>query len=129
MQVVIIKLYSTKIQTYMNSKRKTTKKSVWLCDKKSCPVTKCMDIIWGKWKIIILNLIHEWTNRFGKLQKTLPDISKQMLTTQLRELEQDGILERKIYPEIPPKVEYLITKKGKTLFPVIEAMHQWGEKN
>lgn len=116
-------------KTKASKKVKTTKKSDWQICWIVCPVSKCMSVIWGKWKIILLNLIQQWTNRFGKLQKTLPDISKQMLTSQLRELEKDGILDRKIYPEIPPKVEYLITKKGKTLFPVIEAMQKWGEKN
>lgn len=112
----------------MNKKEKTIKKIGWHTSEYSCPVTKCMDIIWGKWKIIILFLIQSNINRFGMMQKTVKTISKQMLTTQLRELEDDGVIERKIYPQIPPKVEYFITKKWKTLFPIIEAMAKWWKK-
>lgn len=85
-----------------------------------------MRVIGGKWKIIILYAIQNGANRFGVLQKTIPDISKQMLTTQLRELEKDGIISREIFPEIPPRVEYALTPLGKTLFPIIEAMDKWG---
>lgn len=87
-----------------------------------------MKVIGGKWKIIILYALQNGANRFGILQKTIPDISKQMLTTQLREMEKDGIISRTIFPEIPPRVEYDITPRGKTLFPIIEAMDKWGKK-
>lgn len=109
----------------MKSKEKESKKSVD-CSEKSCPVTRCMKVIGGKWKIIILYAVQNGVNRFGLLQKTIPDISKQMLTTQLRELEKDKIISRTIFPEIPPRVEYGITPLGKTLFPIIEAMDKWG---
>jgi DNA-binding HxlR family transcriptional regulator len=92
----------------------------------NCPVTATMGVIGGKWKILILYLISNDINRFGKMGMVLKDISKQMLTTQLRELEQDGILERKIYPEIPPRVEYFLTERGRSLLPVIESMKEWG---
>lgn len=92
----------------------------------TCPVSRCMQVIGGKWKIIILYALRNGINRFGILQKELPDISKQMLTTQLRELEKDGIVSRKIFAEIPPRVEYTITPLGKTLFPIIDAMGEWG---
>jgi DNA-binding HxlR family transcriptional regulator len=85
-------------------------------------------VIGGKWKIIILYALQNGTNRFGVLQKTIPNINKQMLTTQLRELEKDKIISRTIFPEIPPRVEYDITPLGKTLFPIIEAMDTWGRK-
>lgn len=91
-----------------------------------CPVTATMGVIGGKWKILILHLINNDINRFGKLGMMLKDISKQMLTTQLRELELDGIIERKIYAEIPPRVEYSITEKGMALMPIIEMMKDWG---
>ncbi len=109
----------------MKSKEKKSKTSVD-CSEKSCPVTRCMKVIGGKWKIIILYAVQNGANRFGLLQKTIPDISKQMLTTQLRELEKDKIISRTIFPEIPPRVEYGITPLGKTLFPIIEAMDKWG---
>jgi len=95
----------------------------------NCPVTATMDVIGGKWKILILYLIFNDINRFGKMGMVLKDISKQMLTTQLRELENDGIIERKIYPEIPPRVEYFLTEKGKSLLPVIELMRDWGNEH
>ena len=94
-----------------------------------CPVTYTMSMIGGKWKPIILYLISKGANRFGILQRGIEGISKQMLTKQLREMEDDGILERKIFAEIPPRVEYSISKKGKSLFPIINAMRVWGETN
>jgi DNA-binding HxlR family transcriptional regulator len=87
-----------------------------------------MSVIGGKWKLLILYLISNDVNRFGKMGMMLKDISKQMLTTQLRELENDGIIERKIYPEIPPRVEYFLTDKGKALLPVIDKMKDWGNE-
>jgi len=94
-----------------------------------CPVTFTMKIIGGKWKPIILFQIGKRINRFGLLKKEIPNISKQMLTNQLRELEADGILERKIYAQMPPRVEYFVTSKGETLMPVIANMKSWGELN
>ncbi len=87
-----------------------------------------MSKIGGKWKPIILYLISKGGNRFGILQRGIEGISKQMLTKQLRELEADGILHREIFPEIPPRVEYSITEKGRSLFPVIDSMRKWGER-
>ncbi|MCI5055263.1 MAG: helix-turn-helix transcriptional regulator [Flavobacteriales bacterium] len=97
-------------------------------DPETCPVTFCMGVIGGKWKPIIIHLITKGGNRFGILQRGIEGISKQMLTKQLRELEEDGILERVIYPEIPPRVEYFITNKGNSLLPIIESMRVWGEE-
>src|ERR1051325_3854290 len=94
----------------------------------NCPVTATMGVIGGKWKILILYLISNDINRFGKLNMLLKNISKQMLTAQLRELERDGILRRVIYPEIPPRVEYFLTEKGIALQPVFAALREWGFK-
>ncbi|MCR9253214.1 MAG: helix-turn-helix transcriptional regulator [bacterium] len=91
-----------------------------------CPVTYCMSKIGGKWKPILIHLIRKGANRFSVLERGIDGITKQMLTKQLRELEADGILERKIYPVIPPKVEYFFTSYGESLFPVIDAMSNWG---
>ncbi len=91
-----------------------------------CPVTFCVSRIGGKWKPIIIYLIRKGANRFGVLEKGVRGITKQMLTKQLREMEADGILERKIFPEIPPRVEYSFTAFGQSLFPVIDAMSAWG---
>jgi len=93
-----------------------------------CPVTATLQVIGGKWKILIVFLISRGINRFGKMSMMLKNISKQMLTTQLRELENDGIIERKVYAEIPPRVEYFLTEKGKSLLPITMLMADWGEK-
>lgn len=102
--------------------------SIKMNDLVNCPVTATMDIIGGKWKILILYLISNDINRFGRLSMLLKEISKQMLTTQLRDLERDGIITRVIYPEIPPRVEYFLTEKGKELGPVFAALREWGFK-
>jgi len=94
----------------------------------NCPVTATMGVIGGKWKILIIFLIYNEINRFGKMGMVLKEISKQMLTTQLRELENDGIIKRVIYPEIPPRVEYFLTEKGNSLLPIIDLMKDWGFK-
>jgi DNA-binding HxlR family transcriptional regulator len=94
----------------------------------NCPVTATVGVIGGKWKILILYLIGNDINRFGKLNMLLKNVSKQMLTTQLRELERDGIIRRVIYPEIPPRVEYFLTEKGEALKPVFLALREWGNK-
>jgi len=93
-----------------------------------CPVMKCIEVIGGKWKTVIIYLISIGINRFGMLQRSCNGISKQMLTKQLRELENDRIINRKIYAEVPPRVEYSITPRGETLFPIMESMKNWGLK-
>jgi DNA-binding HxlR family transcriptional regulator len=95
----------------------------------NCPVTHCMNLIGGKWKILLIYAIYKNCNRFSSLQKAIPTISKQMLVNQLRELEEDKILERIIYPEIPPRVEYKITEYGLSLMPVISVLQDWGLKD
>jgi len=93
-----------------------------------CAVTATMEVIGGKWKLLVIYLISNEINRFGKMSMILRDVSKQMLTTQLRELERDGIIERVIYPEIPPRVEYFLTEKGKALLPLAQMMKAWGKE-
>lgn len=104
-------------------------KSKSLAELENCPVTATMEIMGGKWKLLILHVISNDINRFGKMSMVLKDISKQMLTTQLRELERDGIIGRIIFAEIPPRVEYTITEKGKSLLPIIDLMKVWGTEN
>ncbi len=93
------------------------------------PVDYTLRTIGGKWKPNILYLISTGINRFGLLKRGVFGISKQMLTKQLRELEADGLITRKIYAEIPPRVEYSISEKGYSIFPIIDAMYVWGEQN
>lgn len=95
----------------------------------SCAVSFCMSQIGEKWKPIILFRISKGINRFTKLIKEIDGINKQMLSKQLKELEKSGILERKVFPEIPPRVEYSLTPFGKSLLPVIQSMNRWGIKH
>lgn len=95
----------------------------------SCAVTFCVLQIGGKWKPIILFRVSKGINRFTMLLKEIDGINKQMLSKQLKELEKSGILERKLFPEIPPRVEYSLTLKGKSLMPVIQSMNRWGNKH
>lgn len=90
-------------------------------------VVASLEIIVGKWKpIILLHLLHGGTKRFGELKRLLPDITQKMLTTQLRELEEQDIIARKVYAEVPPKVEYSITAYGQSLNSILQQMHEWG---
>lgn len=86
-----------------------------------------LDVIGGKWKPLIMFLVKERTMRFSELQREIDGITQKMLTEQLRELEKDGLVHRKVFPQVPPKVEYSITEYGKTLVPVLETMHKWGK--
>jgi DNA-binding HxlR family transcriptional regulator len=95
----------------------------------NCPVGFCMNIIGGKWKPVIIHMIRTNRNRHSLMLKNIHEISKQTLTNQLRELEADGVIERIIFPEIPPRVEYKITPYGETLLPIIDSMAQWAFKH
>lgn len=95
----------------------------------NCPVVYCMNIIGGKWKPSIIHMIRTDRNRYSLLLKNITEISKQTLTNQLRELESDGIVERFIYPEIPPRVEYKITTYGSSILPIIDSMYKWGRQH
>lgn len=91
-----------------------------------CPVQTCLEFISDKWKVLILRDLFTGTKRFSELKKSLSPITQKMLTQQLREMENDGLIDRKVYPVVPPKVEYSLTDFGRTLEPVIEAMKDWG---
>lgn len=98
--------------------------------KVTCEMEITLLAIGGKWKPLILYyLIENGTKRFGEIMSYLNSISQKTLTNQLRELEKDGLINRKVYAEVPPKVEYSITEKGLSLFPILELMCEWGEKN
>ncbi len=92
-----------------------------------CPTETALDLIGGKWKGMILYYLCSGTKRFNELMRLTPGITQRMMTKQLRELESKGIVHREVYPEVPPKVEYSLTKLGKTLEPVIGELEKWGD--
>jgi DNA-binding HxlR family transcriptional regulator len=92
-----------------------------------CPITASIDVIGGKWKPPIIWLLLKGPMRFGTLSKTMPDIALKVLSKQLKELEADGIITRKAYPEVPPRVEYSLTEKGASLGPVLTMLSEWSE--
>jgi len=94
--------------------------------KTQCPVERSLQIIGGKWKILIIFHLSSGTKRFNELRRLIPNATQRMLTRQLRELEEHGLIERNIYPEIPPKVEYSLTELGASLNPVLKVLHNWG---
>ena len=102
--------------------RKNDKKNV------GCPVETTLQAIGGRWKVLIIHHLLERTCRFGELTVLLKGVSARTLTRQLRELEASGIVNRVVYPQIPPKVEYSLTKLGLKLKPILFAMHAWGEE-
>jgi DNA-binding HxlR family transcriptional regulator len=91
-----------------------------------CPVEACVEVVGGKWKGVILFHLLGGTKRFNELSRLMPAVTQRMLTRQLRELEADQVVERKVYAEVPPKVEYSLTEFGKTLEPVLRTLQGWG---
>ena len=97
-------------------------------DLPACPVETTLTLIGDKWKVLILRDLIDGTKRFGELKRSLAGVSQKVLTAQLRDMENAGIINRKVYPEVPPKVEYSLTELGESLRPVIEVMRNWGEE-
>lgn len=94
----------------------------------NCPVAATLQLIGGKYKALLLWHLSGRVLRFSELHHLMPEATPKMLTQQLRELEADGLIERKIYPVVPPKVEYSLTQRGASLFPILQAMYAWGSK-
>lgn len=94
-----------------------------------CPVSVTTSIIGGKWKPTILFFLESGARRFGELQRLIPGTTKKMLIQQLRELEQDQIINRKVFAQVPPRVEYSLTKHGESLRPILQLMSAWGDKH
>ena len=95
-------------------------------DLPACPVETTLSLIGNKWKVLILRDLMEGTMRFGQLKKSVGDISQKVLTAQLRDMEESGLVDRKVYAEVPPRVEYSLTELGLSLKPVLDAMVEWG---
>jgi DNA-binding HxlR family transcriptional regulator len=94
----------------------------------ACPVETTLALLGNKWKVLILRELFTGTKRFGELSRGVPGISQKMLTQQLRQMEQDNLVQRKVYAEVPPRVEYSLTEVGRSLSPILDAMHKWGTK-
>ena len=94
----------------------------------ACPVETTLTLISSKWKVLIVRDLLAGTKRFGELQRSVGNVSQKVLTAQLREMEEDGLVDRKVYPEVPPRVEYSLTELGRSLEPVLSAMWNWGEE-
>ncbi|MCX7711168.1 MAG: helix-turn-helix transcriptional regulator [Clostridia bacterium] len=93
-----------------------------------CPVETTLLLIGEKWKVLILRDLNSGTKRFGELKKSISAISQKVLTQQLRAMEEDGLIERKVYAEVPPRVEYSLTEAGKSLKPILDSMWAWGKQ-
>lgn len=94
----------------------------------ACPVETTLTLISDKWKVLILRDLLPGTKRFGELKKSIGHVSQKVLTAQLRQMEQSGLVNRKVYAEVPPKVEYSLTDEGYSLKPILDAMWTWGEE-
>ena len=94
----------------------------------ACPVETTLTLISDKWKVLILRDLLPGTKRFGELRKSIGHVSQKVLTAQLRQMEQSGLVNRKVYAEVPPKVEYSLTDVGYSLKPILDAMWTWGEE-
>ena len=93
----------------------------------ACPVETTLTLLSDKWKVLILRDLLTGTKRFGELRKSIGTVSQKVLTSQLRQMEESGLLTRKVYAEVPPRVEYTLTELGYSLKPIMDAMWAWGE--
>lgn len=93
----------------------------------ACPVETTLTLIGDKWKVLILRDLLPGTKRFGELRRSVGQVSQKVLTAQLRQMEESGLLSRKVYAEVPPRVEYTLTDLGRSLCPILDAMKAWGE--
>ena len=93
----------------------------------ACPVETTLTLISDKWKVLILRDLMPGTKRFGELRKSIGHVTQKVLTAQLRQMEESGLLTRKVYAEVPPRVEYTLTPLGHSLKPILDAMWEWGE--
>jgi DNA-binding HxlR family transcriptional regulator len=100
-----------------------------LMNSTECPVKLTAEVIGGKWKPLILFYLEDNTRRFSELQRLIPDSTKKMLTKHLRELEQDDVIRRKVFAQVPPRVQYSLTRHGQSLRPILQLMSAWGKRH
>ena len=108
-------------------KKVVMSKSTVIKELPACPVETTLTLIGDKWKVLILRDLLTGTKRFGELKKSLGNVSQKVLTAQLRDMEESGLINRKVYAEVPPRVEYSLTVLGESLNPILDAMKCWGE--
>lgn len=94
----------------------------------ACPVETTLMLISNRWSVLILRDLLDGTKRFGELKKSIGNVSQKVLTANLRSMEESGLLTRKVYPEVPPRVEYTLTETGYSLAPILDAMKEWGSE-
>ena len=94
----------------------------------ACPVETTLTLIGDNWKVLILRDLMLGTKRFGELKKSIGSVTQKVLTAQLRDMEESGLISRRVYAEVPPRVEYSLTELGKSLKPILDSMQSWGEE-
>ena len=98
------------------------------CDPAHCPIEVALEVIGGMWKVIVVRELRTGTKRYSELHRGLKNATHKMLAQQLRQLERDGVIDRKVYPQVPPKVEYSLTPLGRELEPLLDSMGDWGRR-
>lgn len=93
-----------------------------------CPLVKAVNVVGGKWKPIILHILMSGPHRFGQLKAAVPPVSQKVLTQQLRELEMDGLVVRQVFAEVPPRVDYSLSDRGRSLAPILQQLYEWGRQ-
>lgn len=107
----------------------TAQRPAWDVYKATCPTRQVLDCIADKWAVLVIGLLNGGTRRFGEMRKSIEGVSQKMLTQTLRSLERDGIVSRRVYASVPPKVEYTLTPLGQSLAGIVESLRVWSESN
>ena len=121
------KSYNKNIFMYFEAEKRRLQPMQTIRELPACPVETTLMLIGDKWKVLILRDLMPGTKRFGELKKSVGNVSQKVLTAQLRDMEENGLVNRKVYAEVPPRVEYSLTELGKSLKPILDAMWNWGE--
>jgi DNA-binding HxlR family transcriptional regulator len=109
--------------------KQTTGQPAWNAYKATCPTRQVLDCIADKWSVLVVGLLMEGTRRFGELRASIEGVSQKMLTQTLRSLERDGLIDRRVFPTVPPRVEYSLTPLGRSLARIVDDLRCWSEEN